>query len=593
LTGSIWDVLGLDPTDDEREIRRAYARRLKTVHPEDDPEGFQALRSAHDQAMDMARRGFARGSRGGARTSAAQAPDSPAPAVESEPEPPARSRQARPALSDDLRAELEARRGHEVEHARLRDALVRRINAPEPNAEATLAALLALLRSPAMAALHVHERTEAWLSELIGNSGDSVDVLVEPAIAFFGWSHDNLGYGYAGHAVLARRDSLEAVRSFTQPGHRLNPAYRALSGRIYNLRLLGFRLTFGLRRQVQELFESYDVDYGPLANRLDGEAVAWWRRHLAGPSVGPGTWWLLIVAPILAAFFATRAEDASVDVLTGVAIWLGVLGLGSLGVLALRHLILKPRWAWIHEGGLWRATDWQRLGWAPISLGLLLVSSLAGYPAFVGVCATVAVVMAGWSWVVVPPRPPEMLTSLVVRTLVRHFALVFYLLITVASLGPAGGGLRFVAPAALAAFAIGLPELEGIWARQSRNRQRLVAAVLVVASIALYGLMPQVTTIEPLGLGVAAVTILCLFAGPISAAIPSLLRRGLLLLQLVATVASIGTVPGSEPITGHPSVVIMASKWMLIAVIVTALAAITPRVRLPGSKRRKGVDRFG
>jgi hypothetical protein len=46
-----WTVLGLEPTADERAVLRAYARKLRETRPEDDPEGFQRLLAAREQAL--------------------------------------------------------------------------------------------------------------------------------------------------------------------------------------------------------------------------------------------------------------------------------------------------------------------------------------------------------------------------------------------------------------------------------------------------------------------------------------------------------------------------------------------------------------
>jgi hypothetical protein len=51
----IWTTLGIEPTAQEREIKRAYARKLKTTRPEDDPDGFQALHEAYQAALHRAR----------------------------------------------------------------------------------------------------------------------------------------------------------------------------------------------------------------------------------------------------------------------------------------------------------------------------------------------------------------------------------------------------------------------------------------------------------------------------------------------------------------------------------------------------------
>lgn len=50
-----WSELGLPGPADLRSIRQAYAQRLKTTRPEDDPAGFQRLHEAYQQACRMVR----------------------------------------------------------------------------------------------------------------------------------------------------------------------------------------------------------------------------------------------------------------------------------------------------------------------------------------------------------------------------------------------------------------------------------------------------------------------------------------------------------------------------------------------------------
>ena len=51
-----WSHLGLSGPAGLSEVRHAYAEKLKTTHPEEDPEGFQRLHSAYQLASRMARK---------------------------------------------------------------------------------------------------------------------------------------------------------------------------------------------------------------------------------------------------------------------------------------------------------------------------------------------------------------------------------------------------------------------------------------------------------------------------------------------------------------------------------------------------------
>ena len=53
----LWTTLGLDPTKDVSAIKRAYAEKAKTCHPEEDPAGFLKLRQAYQAALAYAESG--------------------------------------------------------------------------------------------------------------------------------------------------------------------------------------------------------------------------------------------------------------------------------------------------------------------------------------------------------------------------------------------------------------------------------------------------------------------------------------------------------------------------------------------------------
>lgn len=51
----IWELLGIEPTADIVEIKRAFARKAKDCHPEEYPEEYKNLRNAYKKAVEYAR----------------------------------------------------------------------------------------------------------------------------------------------------------------------------------------------------------------------------------------------------------------------------------------------------------------------------------------------------------------------------------------------------------------------------------------------------------------------------------------------------------------------------------------------------------
>ena len=46
-----WEILGIEPTSDKKEIKKAYARLLKQYHPEENPEEFKQIQTAYQQCL--------------------------------------------------------------------------------------------------------------------------------------------------------------------------------------------------------------------------------------------------------------------------------------------------------------------------------------------------------------------------------------------------------------------------------------------------------------------------------------------------------------------------------------------------------------
>ncbi len=167
MTGP-WDRLGIDPTEDVTAIRKAYARSLKEIDPENDPAAFLALREARDWAMHLAEQGDGGPQQLVAAESGGDPFETVAPVTEMVVEQPASPE-----------ADFEAFR-----------QLHRYVLAPESRATWDEIAALSeqVLADPAMLSLDHSENVERFFAETITQGTPRSDPMIEPAIARFRWN---------------------------------------------------------------------------------------------------------------------------------------------------------------------------------------------------------------------------------------------------------------------------------------------------------------------------------------------------------------------------------------------------------------------
>ncbi|WP_260482634.1 J domain-containing protein [Sphingomicrobium flavum] len=314
-----FEVLGLEEGADAKAIRRAYARKLREVHPEDDPEHFKQVRAAYE-----------------ALTEGHWRPYQPAMPPLEEPPP------ATVAVEPDAAQGPWGAAGGEVQTARQRvagrlDKIEELLRTGKPSARQDARfALDQLLQDPALEEIDLRAGIEHEVAAIIVRNLPHSDSLIMRAHDAFRWGQEEPA-DPAIARVLDRLDEWNLIASLEAGHDPLSPAWKILTGKLPRW-LRPYHARTAKRDGIADLLDYCRFVYPGLRYSLDANEMSWWDEELAKDRVRVSA----VVARLLAGFGLVFLLNAWGDSGDRRWLWAGLLVAFLFADLALQRFLV-PR----------------------------------------------------------------------------------------------------------------------------------------------------------------------------------------------------------------------------------------------------------
>ena len=281
--------LGIDPTTETSDIRRAYAKRLKAMDVDADVDGYARLRNARDVALAHAQGNYVEPAYEEYDEAAL---DELADEAASQP------------LSDESVSEVSPSKSPQPtdEYAAAQRRLVQLLFTGEAQlyfftAEEAREALVCfdfLKTDPRLDQIDIASSASDWFVQILAQSSPRSDPLIRPVVSYFGWKRDQeVGVSSAVAAVIARANALDWRDRLEQRSHRLHRAWKELTRPATENSKRGWVSA----KRVGELLREIRTRHPSLEHDLDWYRVSLWEG--GGGAWGAASGRLIVFAIIL------------------------------------------------------------------------------------------------------------------------------------------------------------------------------------------------------------------------------------------------------------------------------------------------------